>query len=204
MKKALLILGAGGHSSVVTDVAKLQGYSSIFYLDDKKNSQDDNQIIGTCCEVNKYLKDHDIFVGFGNNEVRKYWITYLKNQNASIITLIHPSAILGSNVKIKEGTIIMANAVIQANTIIEEGCIINTAATIDHDCTLQKFTHICPGVHIAGGVEIKESCWIGIGSSIIQQICIEKEITVGAGAVVVENLIEKGTYVGVPAKKVIR
>ena len=55
MKKALLILGAGGHSSVVTDVAKLQGYSSIFYLDDKKNSQDDNQIIGTCCVVNKYL-----------------------------------------------------------------------------------------------------------------------------------------------------
>ena len=79
MKKALLILGAGGHSSVVRDVDKLQGYSSIFYLDDKKNSQDDKQIIGTCCEVNKYLKDYDIFVGFGNNEVRKYWITYLKN-----------------------------------------------------------------------------------------------------------------------------
>lgn len=203
MKKALLIIGAGGHGSVVADVAKLQGYSSIFYLDDKKNSQEDNRIIGTCRDVNKYLKDYDVFVAFGNNDLRKYWITYLKNHHASLATLIHPSAILGSNVRVKEGTIIMANAVIQANTAIEEGCIINTAATIDHDCNVQKFTHICPGVHIAGGVVIKESCWIGIGSSIIQQICIENDITVGAGAVVIQNLIEKGTYIGVPAKKVI-
>lgn len=202
MKKSLLILGAGGHSSVIADVAKLQGYTHIAYLDDQKKSEPNKLILGCCQDVDKYINDFDIFIGFGNNDIRKYWFTYLKNKHASFATLIHPSAILGSNVIVSEGTIIMANVVIQANTNIEEGCIINTAATIDHDCFIQRFTHICPGVHVAGGVKVKESCWIGIGSSIIQQICIEKEITVGAGAVVIENLVKKGTYVGIPAKKV--
>ena len=42
--------------------------------------------------------------------------------------------------------------------------------------------------------------WIGIGASVIQQIRIGSDVTVGAGAVVVRDLSDGVTAVGVPAR----
>ena len=53
-----------------------------------------------------------------------------------------------------------------------------------------------------GGVKIGQECFIGIGSVIVNNISVESRITVGAGTVVVKDLIDAGTYVGNPAKKI--
>ena len=51
-------------------------------------------------------------------------------------------------------------------------------------------------------MKIGGSSWIGIGSTVIQQVCIGFDVTVGAGSVVISDLPNSVTAVGVPARVV--
>ena len=42
----------------------------------------------------------------------------------------------------------------------------------------------------------------GAGSTVIDHISICDNVMIGAGAVVVKDIMESGTYVGIPARKV--
>ena len=83
-----------------------------------------------------------------------------------------------------------------------KGVIINTAATVDHDCKISDYVHVAVGAHLAGNVEVGSGTWIGAGAVVSNNIHICENVTVGAGAVVVSDIEERGTYVGVPARKV--
>lgn len=202
MNKKLVIIGAGGHGKVIANIAKLNGYKDIVFLDDNSEKKECGlyPIVGTTQDIEKYSNDQFI-VGIGNNKVRRKLTSFLLEKQYDVTTLIHPSAVIDETVQIGQGTVIMANAVINADTTIGHGCIINTASSVDHDCCIQDYVHICPGVHIAGTVHIGDNTWIGIGSSVINNIYIVNDCMLGAGCVVVKDLLESGTYIGVPARR---
>jgi acetyltransferase-like isoleucine patch superfamily enzyme len=47
---------------------------------------------------------------------------------------------------------------------------------------------------------VENECFLGIGTTIKDNIKIVNKTIIGAGTVVVNNIIEKGVYVGNPAK----
>lgn len=204
MLKSLIIIGAGGHGKVIADIAKFNGYQEIVFLDDdiKKYKIGEYQIIGTTNDIEKFKEKYDFFVGIGNNKIRKKISLMLNEKKISQPILIHPSAVIDPTVNIGNGTVIMANVVINADSKIGNGCIINTSSSIDHDCLINSYTHISPGVHVAGTVSIGECTWIGIGASIKNNLYITSNCTIGAGSVIVKNLLKSGTYFGVPARRV--
>ena len=55
---------------------------------------------------------------------------------------------------------------------------------------------------LAGAVHIGSHCDIGLGTKVIQGITIEDHVRTGAGAVVVRDVEEVGTVVGVPARTI--
>ncbi|HIC96179.1 TPA: transferase, partial [Candidatus Bipolaricaulota bacterium] len=85
-----------------------------------------------------------------------------------------------------------------------ENVIINTGATIDHDCVIEDYVHISPGVHLAGNVKLGELSHIGIGASAVQRVKIGKGVIIGAGAVVIDDIPDHVTAVGVPARVIKR
>lgn len=205
MKNKLLIIGASGHGKVVADIAmKMDRWKEIFFLDDNEDIKSSMgiRVIGKVSDVSKYIDEYDIFVGIGNNAIRKDIYEKLEGISASIPTLIHPSAIIGEQVEIGIGTVVMAGVVINCCTKIGKGCIINTGSTIDHDNVIEDFVHISPGVHLAGTVKVKQYSWLGIGSVVSNNVCITSRCLTGAGTVVVKDIVESGTYVGVPARRV--
>ena len=96
----------------------------------------------------------------------------------------------------------MANAVINASVKIGRSCIINTASSIDHDCIIDDFVHVSPGVHVAGTVTIGKGTWLGIGSTVINNLEICANCIIGAGSTVIKDIKEEGTYVGSPAERI--
>ncbi|MGN1401817.1 MAG: acetyltransferase [Bacillus sp. (in: firmicutes)] len=204
MKDKLLIIGAGGHGKVVADVAaNINKWKEISFLDDSSLEQvNDFKIIGSTSNFSKYLDDYELFVALGDNIIRFEFYQELEVLGASIPTLIHPQSIISNKVKIGRGTVVMAGAIVNVSTVIGKGCIINTGATIDHDNYIEDFVHISPGVHLAGAVTIGAKSWVGIGSTVKNNISIAKESTVGAGSVVIKDLTEPGIYVGVPTRRV--
>lgn len=115
--------------------------------------------------------------------------------------MIHPSAIIGEQVYLEAGTVVMAGAVINCCTKIGKGCIINTTSTVDHDNIIEDYVHISPGAHLAGTVNIGRGTWLGIGSIISNNINVTGGCRIGAGTIVVKDITELGTYVGVPSRR---
>lgn len=206
-KNKLLIIGASGHGKVVADIAlKVNRWQQIAFLDDdeKIKSSMGIDVIGKSSDAFTYICDYDIFVAIGNNKTREKIQSQLEKAAASIPKLIHPSAIIGEQVGVGTGTVVMAGVVINCSSLVGKGCIVNTGATIDHDNVIEDYVHISPGAHLAGMVRVGKNSWIGIGSIVSNNVYIISGCMVGAGAVVVRDITEAGTYVGVPAKKINR
>ena len=200
MKKKLLIIGAGGHGKVVADVAKsMNKYEEICFLDDNPTKIFIYPILGRIEDAYKFVDTHDIFVAIGNQNVRQ---SIMESLNIDCVTLIHENSIIGSNVKIGMGCVIMPGAVINAGTKIGNGVIVNTCSSIDHDCVINDYCHISVGAHVCGTVNIGDMTWIGAGATVINNVSIMSNCMIGAGAVVIGDIGESGTYVGVPAMKV--
>lgn len=202
--KRLNIIGAGGYGKVVADIAIACGYEKIQFLD-----EDENKWSETCVgfpivkyDLSKLESEEDeFFVAVGNAKVRERFFQELKERGLTIVTLIHPAAVLGSDVEIGKGSVIMAGVVINADTTIGEGCIMNTASSVDHDNVLADFVHVSVGAHLAGTVKVGKGTWIGAGATVSNNLTICEDVMIGAGAVVVKDITEPGTYMGVPAKR---
>lgn len=204
MKNKLLIIGASGHGKVVADIAiKMNKWQCIAFLDDDKSIKSSMglEVIGTSDDVFTHIAEYEIFVGVGKNATRQRIHEMLETFGASIPYLIHPKAVIGNQVDIGTGSVVMAGVVINCCTKIGRGCIINTGSTIDHDNCIDDFVHISPGSHLAGTVKVGKGSWLGIGSVVSNNITITNGCKVGAGSVVVKDISEPGVYVGTPAKK---
>lgn len=198
--KKLVIIGASGHGKVISDIAKLNGYSDIVFLDDNPaiKTCGDYPVVGKTALVETL--EGDVVVGIGNARIRKRIQETIPESR--VVTLIHPNAVVGSHVEIGCGTIVMAGAVINYGSTIGKGCIINTCASVDHDCVVSDYVHVAVGSHLCGTVSIGENTWIGAGGTVSNNVSICAHCMIGAGAVVVRDIFEAGTYVGVPARKI--
>ena len=156
-------------------------------------------IIGTTADV-ECLNDGntDFVIGIGNNAIRK---TIAEIHNVNWVSIVHPSAQIGFNAEIGKGTVVMANAVVNVCAKIGEHCIINTGAIVEHDNVIENYAHISPNVALGGTVRVGSLTHVGIGATVKNNTEICSGCTIGAGAVVVKNIIEPGTYVGVPIRK---
>jgi len=205
LNRTLIIIGAGGHGKVVADIAeKSKQWGKICFLDDNPSIQYAGryEVLGVVADAKKYVGDGGFFVAIGDNSIRQKVQSDFERQGFAAATLIHPNAVIASDVEIGSGTVVMAGVVVNSGTKIGKGCIINTSASVDHDCTINNYVHISPGAHLAGNVYVGERNWIGLGSLIINNLILFRDCTIGAGAVVIHNIDESGTYVGLPARKV--
>ncbi|MCZ0702993.1 sugar O-acyltransferase (sialic acid O-acetyltransferase NeuD family) [Natronobacillus azotifigens] len=205
MKDKLLIIGAGGHGKVAADIAiKLNKWESIAFLDDDVATKKcmGLKVIGKVDDYFRYRKEAEFFVAIGDNAMRELLQEKLRTDGSNIISLVHPEAIIGLDVEIGEGTVIMAGAVVNSSSNIGKGCIINTSSSLDHDTILEDYVHISPGVRSAGNVNIGKGTWLGIGSVVSNNVNIYSGCKIGAGAVVIKHINEPGTYVGVPVRRI--
>jgi acetyltransferase-like isoleucine patch superfamily enzyme len=56
-------------------------------------------------------------------------------------------------------------------------------------------------VNTGGLVKVGSRTWLGVGSTIVNSVVVTDECLIGAGALVIRDITEPGTYVGVPANE---
>ena len=207
--KKLLILGAGGHAKVVRETAIETGqFNSFYYLDDDLGLNKKNlNIVGQLKDIfldNIRNKFSNAFIAIGNSNKRESMFNKLTKAGYLLPKLIHPTSWVSKSASISDGTLILANSTIQANVKIGSSVIINNNCSIDHDCLIEDATHICPGVNLAGNIQVGKRAWIGIGSTVIQNIKIGNDVFLGAGSVVTKSIPDSVKAYGVPAKIIER
>ena len=195
----LTIIGASGHGRVVADIAQLNGYDDIRFLDDDPSvaTCGGYPVVGTTADAT--FAEGDLFVAIGNAAVRKDLMERFADKHFS--TLVHPRSVVASSSHIGSGTVVMAGAVVNPYATIGRGCIVNTSASVDHDCMVADYVHVSVGAHLCGTVAVGEASWIGAGATISNNTTVCQNVVIGAGAVVVKSITTPGTYVGVPATR---
>lgn len=202
--KKLAILGASGHGKVVADTAECCGWSDIVFFDDAWPSRTTNgpwKVIGTGSELFERIGEFEgVVVAIGNNNIRQQKLTALTQRGAVLVTLIHPAAHVSRHASVAVGTVIFAGAVVNAGASVGLGGILNTGCSVDHDCVLAEAVHISPGARLAGGVEVGDRTWVGIGACVKQMVTLGADALIGAGAAVVADVVGGCVVVGVPAR----
>jgi len=207
--KNVVIIGASGHAKVVIDIIEQNNeYNIIGLIDSFKpiNSKVfEYNIIGHEDELlalkEKYNFDTGI-IAIGDNWTRKK--VYKKiidiDPNFNFISAIHPKSIIGKNVEIGNGSVIIAGAIINSDSKIGKFCIINTKASLGHDGDLKEFSSLAPNSTVGGNVKIGTCSAICIGANILQDIVIGEHSIIGGASLVNRNVDNNRLVYGIPAK----
>lgn len=208
--KKLVIIGAGDTGrEIVYLVERINSikeeWELLGFVDDNRRCYNEliegYPVLGNIEWLNAQNNEVYAICSIGNPAIKKLVISKINNRNVKYATLIDPMAIIGHGTVVEEGSIIYANAITSINGQIGKHVYVSLTCTIGHDTIIGNYCSMYPGCNVSGKVTIEECCELGTGTKIIQGINIHKETTLGAGTVVVKDILERGTYIGVPAKK---
>lgn len=202
----VVLFGASEHARVVADIARCAGCHVIAIVDEDPNKPAFAGI-PIVHDIAQAVRRYDAAlwcVGIGDNHTREQVVERLlaMQPNLMFITLIHPRAVVAEDVRVAEGTVVMAGAVINPGSRIGRHCIVNTGACVDHDNLLEDFSSVAPGVITGGNVRIGRASAVCIGACVRHGVAIGSDTVVGAGAVVLGDVPPSCVAYGVPCRVV--
>ncbi len=199
--KGLLILGFGGHARSVADVALATGIKQLLFVDPNASKGEKFIEFPVQREVGgELLEGWLCFAASGKNEQRKEQIEMAKLRGWPLATLVAPTASIGIGSYISPGSFVAHHAHIGPMSKIGLGSIINTGAIVEHECIIGDYCHISINASIAGRSTIGDLTSIFASAVVIDSRKICEDVVVGSGSVVINNIQESGTYVGVPTR----
>lgn len=209
--KNIAIYGAGGFGrevqSLIDHINNVSNeWNFIGYFDDnpKKHGERVNgyEVLGGISILNEIKTELYVVFAIAEPKIKKRIIERVCNANIKYPILKHPTVIIGNYLynEIGEGTILCANVVSTVNIKIGKHVILNLSCTVGHDTIIGDYCSFMPTVNISGEVVIEDEVYVGTGAKIINKLRIGKKTIIGSGSVVVRDLPENCTAVGVPAK----
>jgi sugar O-acyltransferase (sialic acid O-acetyltransferase NeuD family) len=206
--RRLVIVGAGGHAreiyGLAADIRDEGGGWDLagFVADDEPDVALLDRIGASFLgDVDALLTmDCDFAIGVGNCQLRQRLAHRLSSANDRLVSLVHPSAVIGRDITIGRGVVITAGVVVTTNITIGDHTHLNIRSSVSHDCILGEFVTVSPGATVCGSVTLGDRVYVGAGACIKQGIAIGDDTMIGAGAVVVTNAGPDQTLVGVPAR----
>ena len=203
----IVVIGAGGHARVIAESTPhdIAGHLS-------PDRSDPDPLLGPWLGTDASVEDlaasgHRFVVGLGFVDgagARRRSALLAALDDVELATITHAEAIVSPSSALGPGVFVAAGAVVGTRTEIGRGSIVNTGAVIDHDGSIGRNVHLAPRVVLSGGVHVGDDSLVGVGATVRQGIRIGARVVVGAGAVVLHDLPDDTTAVGVPARPVDR
>jgi sugar O-acyltransferase (sialic acid O-acetyltransferase NeuD family) len=207
-KTEVLILGAGKAARYVAYIYSYYPDVTVFgFTDQNPDVWQHNlygaQVLGSDEFGLEHAYQHGVrhvVVGVGAPALRAKLRSLAHSRGFSLLSAVHPSAIISRDVKIGHGTVIEAGCVLSDNPIISENVWIGLAVTVCHDTYIGKDSSIGGGATIGGEVTIGECSQIGLAAIVQPGRAVGSNATVGSGANVVSDIPDDVVVVGNPAK----
>ncbi|HEX4299949.1 MAG TPA: acetyltransferase [Gammaproteobacteria bacterium] len=209
--RSIVIIGSSGHAKVVIDIVERAEVGRIAGLIDDFRAAGETTlgypVLGKVGDLPRLCSEHALeggVVAVGDNFARARLVGAIRatSPDFDFPAAVHPAAILGRDVSVDEGAVVMAGAVVNPCSRLGRFCILNTGASLDHDSTLAEFASLAPGARTGGGVSVEPYAAIGIGAVVVQGVRIGEHAVIGAGATVLEDVPAYSVAHGTPARPV--
>lgn len=211
--QSVVIIGAGGFGREVADVVEAinsAGFGDLElkgFVDDAPAADNLEQLarrgyrhLGTLEDYLDRERSAAYVIGIASASVRRATDIKLRAAGHEAVSLVHPTATLGSNVTIGPGSVVCAGARITTNVALGRHVHVNLNVTIGHEARLSSFATLFPGSAVSGNCVLEESCTLGAGSIVLPGITVGEQAFVGAGAVVTRNVPQAVVVKGMPAR----
>lgn len=207
--KRILLFGGGNQLHYTIDIINKEGrYDVIGIIDSIHPVGSDRfgyKVLGRQDDLIDIIDEFDIdggLITIGDNWSRFYVQQSITKQlpNFKFINAIHPSVIIGDNVNLGTGIVIMAGCIINPKTTIGDFTFFATGAQIDHDCTIEDYASISAGSVLGGYVTVKEYAAITLGVTIVDRLTIGFNTVIGSGSLVTKSITNNVLAYGSPAK----
>jgi len=197
----IVMIGGGGHASVLVDMLKCQGRDILAVV-----SPDELSGRSAFAGLPHLRNDEDVLqfsyeevrlvVGLGilpGSDLKEKVTTFFAERGYEFETVVSDQAYVSPFAKLSSGVQVFANAVINAGVAVGSHSIINSGAVVEHDSDIGEYNHIAPGAIICGQVKSGRSVFCGAGSVVVQNTSLARNAVVGAGATVTRSLGENET-----------
>ncbi len=206
----VIIVGAGGFGREALDVLRAmdpEGESVEFV----GFVSDDEPDAGMLARIDaSWLGNDDAFLaapsashyvlGIGAPAVRRRLVERFDAAGLTPMTLIHPTALIGHDVELGEGTVMCGHSSVTTNIRVGRHVHLDRMTTIGHDSVIDDFVTVHPGAVVSGSVTIHSGTRLGTTSCVLPGVTVGRDVMIGAGAVVTKDVADGLTVVGVPAR----
>lgn len=163
----LLIIGAGSFSTEIEELARLQGYDDITFVDDRPEKAVSYSVIGKMNEIAALRSQYDnAIVALGNNANRLKFHSILEECGYNIPVLIHPTAYVSPDAKQAPGCIIRTFAAVGRYAELGKATILNMGAKVDHHCVIGDACHLQINSVVRDSKHVESLTWLDAGQVI--------------------------------------
>lgn len=194
--KDIVIIGAGGIGRevawIIEEINEVNPTWNILGFVDE-NSEiwgkelNGYKVLGGLDILDKLESKPEVIVAIANCGVKKDIVAKLNNK-FNFATIIYPTVKISKYIEIGQGTIIYPGVILTVNTSIGNHVIISGNCGIGHDTVIDDYSSVLWGSNFSGFNTVREECFIGVGTKVIQGINIGRGRKVDAGTVVIENI----------------
>ena len=128
------------------------------------------------------------------NRVRKNFYLRLKAMGYKFATYISSSAFVWRNVEVGENTFIFENNVVQPFVKVGNNVVMWSGNHIGHHSVIRDHVFFSSHVVLSGFCDVQEYCFMGVNSTIANNVVIKKDCLIGAGASILKDSEEAKTY----------
>lgn len=208
-EKPLVVIGAGGNALVIVELLRAAGRTAVAVV--AKEDTSDGALLGGVPVIGgdkTFMKrfgpdDVELVNGLGSvgdTTPRQRLYERYVTQGYTFATILHPSAVVADEENVGVGSVVMAGAIVQPGAVVGENVLINSGAIVEHGCRIGAHTHVATGAILCGDTVVGEGAHVGAGATTLQGKVIGAGAVVAAGAVVIDNVADKTTVAGVPAR----
>lgn len=207
--KNLVLIGGGNQAHYTIDIIeKKNKYKIIGIIDSVHEIGSDRfgyKVLGRQEDIQKIVREYNIEVGviaIGDNWSRFHVYKQIINEipDFEFVNAIHPSVIIGKDVRLGVGVVAMAGCIFNPKSVIGNFTFFATGAQVEHDCFISEFASISAGSITGGFVKVGKFSAITLGVTIMDRVEIGENTVVGSGSLVVKSLPNNVLVYGNPAK----
>ena len=210
-KKRILLFGGGNQVHYTIDIIEKENKYEVVGIIDSvheiKTERYGYKVLGRQGDLKSIVEEYKIDAGLitiGDNWSRfKVYNTIVEQMPSfEFVNAIHPSVVIGKNVELGVGVVMMAGVIVNPLAKIGNFTFFATGCQVEHDCIIEEYASVSAGSVMGGYVTIGKFSAITLGVTILDRLKIGKNSVIGSGSLVLKDIPDNVLAYGNPINKI--